>query len=380
MKPLQGIRVLDMTTNISGPTLTMILADLGAEVIKVEKLSGDEARKMEPKFQEDGVYFLNINRQKKSVTLNMKEDYDREKLMELIKTADVFVENYRLGVAQKLGIDYEAVKKINPKLIYCSLSAYGQNGPKKSYPGYDAIMQAETGIMSITGSTDLARVPVSLIDQGSAMWGALGVVSAILQRHKTDEGSLVSTSLYETGVFWANYHLLSTKLTGENPKKLGSNHGAFAPYGAFQTADGAIMIGISNNKLFEKLCEVLQKREWIEDTRYRTNEERVKNRLQLSKEIEQITKTEKSEALIQALEAGGVPVAQVKTMKDVLVDPQQIENKLIVRLPHIRDKEMYATRIPLTISNCDLTPTAPAPLLGEHNEELLGRDYVHDIK
>lgn len=380
MKPLQGIRVLDMTTNISGPTLTMILADLGAEVIKVEKLSGDEARKMEPKLQEDGVYFLNINRQKKSVTLNMKEDSDREKLMELIKTADVFVENYRLGVAQKLGIDYEAVKKINPKLIYCSLSAYGQNGPKKSYPGYDAIMQAETGIMSITGSTDLARVPVSLIDQGSAMWGAIGVVSAILQRHKTDVGSLVSTSLYETGVFWANYHLLSTKLTGENPEKLGSNHGAFAPYGAFQTADGAIMIGISNNKLFEKLCEVLQKREWIEDAHYRTNEERVKNRLQLSKEIEQITKTEKSEALIQALEAGGVPVAQVKTMKDVLVDPQQIENKLIVRLPHIRDKEMYATRIPLTISNCDLTPTAPAPLLGEHNEELLGRDYVHDIK
>lgn len=380
MKPLQGIRVLDMTTNISGPTLTMILADLGAEVIKVEKLSGDEARKMEPKPQEDGVYFLNINRQKKSVTLNMKEDSDREKLMELIKTADVFVENYRLGVAQKLGIDYEAVKKINPKLIYCSLSAYGQNGPKKSYPGYDAIMQAETGIMSITGSTDLARVPVSLIDQGSAMWGAIGVVSAILQRHKTDVGSLVSTSLYETGVFWANYHLLSTKLTGENPEKLGSNHGAFAPYGAFQTADGAIMIGISNNKLFEKLCEVLQKREWIEDARYRTNEERVKNRLQLSKEIEQITKAEKSEALIQALEAGGVPVAQVKSMKDVLVDPQQIENKLIVRLPHIRDKEMYATRIPLTISNCDLTPTAPAPLLGEHNEELLGRDYVHDIK
>lgn len=380
MKPLQGIRVLDMTTNISGPTLTMILADLGAEVIKVEKLSGDEARKMEPKLQEDGVYFLNINRQKKSVTLNMKEDSDREKLLELIKTADVFVENYRLGVAQKLGIDYEAVKKINPKLIYCSLSAYGQNGPKKSYPGYDAIMQAETGIMSITGSTDLARVPVSLIDQGSAMWGAIGVVSAILQRHKTDVGSLVSTSLYETGVFWANYHLLSTKLTGENPEKLGSNHGAFAPYGAFQTADGAIMIGISNNKLFEKLCEVLQKREWIEDASYRTNEERVKNRLQLSKEIEQITKAEKSEALIQALEAGGVPVAQVKTMKDVLVDPQQIENKLIVRLPHIRDKEMYATRIPLTISNCDLTPTAPAPLLGEHNEELLGRDYVHDIK
>ncbi|WP_339216808.1 CoA transferase [Solibacillus sp. FSL W8-0372] len=374
------MRVIDMTTNISGPTLTMILADLGAEVIKIEKLSGDEARKMEPKFQEDGVYFLNINRQKKSITLNLKDNSNFERLMDLIKTADVFVENYRLGIAQKLGIDYKALKEVNPQLVYCSLTAYGQHGPKKMYPGYDAIMQAETGIMSITGSEELARVPVSLIDQGSAMWGALGIVSAILQRSHTNEGSFVSTSLYETGVFWANYHLLSTKLTGENPEKLGSNHGAFAPYGAFRTSDGAIMIGISNNKLFEKLCEVLNRHEWVEDPRYCTNEERVKNRSLLMEQIEQITQAEKSDVLIQALENGGVPVAQVKTMQDVLIDPQQIENKLIIRLPHLRDKEMYATRIPLTFSNCDLTPTVPAPMLGEHNKEILGRESIHDNK
>lgn len=371
MKPLQGIRVIDMTTNISGPTLTMILADLGAEVIKVEKPSGDEARKMEPRLADDGVYFLNINRQKKSVTLNIKEPEQLNELYNLLKTADVFVENYRTGVVGKIGLDYATVKQLNPRIVYCSLSAYGQHGPKKMYPGYDAIMQAETGIMSVTGSDALARVPVSLIDQGSAMWGALGVVSAILQRMTTNEGAFVSTSLYETGVFWSNYHVLSTQLTGENPEKLGSNHGAFAPYGAFSTQDGAVMIGISNNQLFAKLCSALARPEWLEDERYQTNEQRVKNRSELNEKIESMTKHERSEALVAALEAGGVPAAKVKTMQEVLTDPQQIANNLILTLPHARDGEMVATRIPLTFSTCDLVPTIPAPMLGEHNEEIL---------
>lgn len=369
-----------MTTNISGPTLTMILADLGAEVIKVEKPGGDDARKMEPKFAEDGVYFLNINRQKKSVTMNVKEPEIMEQLYGLIETADVFVENYRLGVTQKIGLDYDTLKKRNPRLIYCSLSAYGQHGPKKMYPGYDAIMQAETGIISVTGSEDVARVPVSLIDQGSAMWGALGIVSAILQRVHTKKGCIVSTSLYETGVFWSNYHLLATQLTGENPEKLGSNHGAFAPYGTFRTQDGDVMIGISNNKLFEKLCDVLQKSEWSADEQYNTNQQRVKHRKQLNEQIGQLTKHFTSEVLIKLLEEGGVPVAKVKTMQDVLNDPQQKENNLINSLPHERDGHMYATRLPLTFSTFDITPTTAAPMLGEHNEVILGRRVDDEIK
>lgn len=380
MKPLTGIRVIDMTTNISGPTLTMILADLGAEVIKVEKPSGDEARKMEPRLHDDGVYFLNINRQKKSITLNMKEDSDRAALDTLIATADVFVENYRYGVAAKLGVDYETLKVKYPRLVYCSLSAYGQHGPKKHYPGYDAIMQAETGIMSVTGSEALARVPVSLIDQGSAMWGALGVVSAILQRQTTNEGCFVSTSLYETGVFWSNYHVLSTQLTGENPEKLESNHGAFAPYGAFQTKDGAVMIGISNDCLFEKLCDILNTQEWLSNPHYASNAERVKHRDVLTEAIEALTVEMTTEQFVAQLEAGGVPVAQVKTMQDVLLDPQQIANNLIVKLPHYRDGDMYATRIPLSFSSCDVTPTAGAPVLGQHNEAILKRGSAYDVK
>jgi crotonobetainyl-CoA:carnitine CoA-transferase CaiB-like acyl-CoA transferase len=350
----------------------MILSDLGAEVIKVEKPnSGDEARKMEPRKNDDGVYFLNINRQKKSVVLNLKEKDDLHAIYSLIQTADVFVENYRAGIADKIGLGYEKLKEINPQIIYASLSAYGEHGPKRLKPGYDAIIQAETGLMSITGSEDLARVPVSLVDQGSGMWGALGVVSAILNRMKTGEGSKVSTSLYETGIFWANYHLLSTKLTGNNPAKLGSNHGAFSPYGAFRTKDVPIMIGVSNNSLFEKLCKALEVENWTADERFATNDVRVKNRSLLNTKIEEILQGKTSDELVEKLETFGIPVAKVKTMKDVLIDPQQIENGCIIKLPHDRDGESFVTRLPLTFSNCDITPKAAAPMYGEHSEEVL---------
>ncbi|HWL26349.1 MAG TPA: CoA transferase [Ureibacillus sp.] len=375
MLPLSGITVIDVTTNISGPTLTMILGDLGAEVIKVEKpVAGDEARKMEPKKNEDGVYFLNINRQKKSVVLNLKEQSDLQAIYRLIETADVFVENYRAGIADKIGLGYDKLKEINPSLIYCSLSAYGVNGPKRDYPGYDAIIQAETGLMSITGSEDLARIPVSIVDQGSAMWGALGVVSAVLNRVKTGEGAKVSTSLYETGIFWSNYHLLSTNLTGNNPSKLGSNHGAFSPYGAFRTKDAPIMIGISNNSLFEKLCTALGVESWIQDELFATNADRVKNRSLLNARIEEITLKQSSNQLVEKLETFGIPVAKVKAMTDVLIDPQQIENECIVKLPHERDGESFVTRLPITFSNCDITPKVSAPMYGEHSEEVLKKN------
>lgn len=374
LRPLQGVKVIDVTTNISGPTLTMILADLGAEVIKVEKpLAGDEARKMEPKASEDGVYFLNINRHKKSIVLNLKNQSDYNKMLELIKEADVFVENYRAGIAEKMGLGYDQLREINPRLVYCSLSAYGQYGPKKDDPGYDAIIQAETGLMSITGNDELARIPVSIVDQGSAMWGALGVVTALYDRLRTNEGCKVSTSLYETGIFWSNYHLLSMMLTGQNPQKLGSNHGAFSPYGAFKTKDLPVMIGISNDLLFERLCKALQQEQWITDERFISNDVRVKNRCVLNEQIEMITVQMASEELITKLKTSGIPTAQVKTMEDVLEDPQMQANNCIVKLPHERDGDVFVTRIPITLSHCDLTPTVSAPMYGEHTNIILNR-------
>ena len=272
-----------------------------------------------------------------------------------------------------MGLGYEQLKIINPSLIYCSLSAYGQHGPKKDNPGYDAIIQAETGLMSITGNDELARIPVSIVDQGSAMWGAIGVVTALYDRMRTNEGCKVSTSLYETGIFWSNYHLLSTKLTGQNPQKLGSDHGAFSPYGAFKTVDSAVMIGVSNNSLFERLCKALQQEQWITDDRFISNNVRVKNRSVLNEHIETITIHMTSDELIKKLEIAGIPASKVKTMKDVLDDPQLYANNCIVKVPHERDGDIFVTRIPINISNCDLTPTVDAPMYGEHTNVILNR-------
>ena len=201
----------------------------------------------------------------------------------------------------------------------------------------------------------------------------LGVVTALYDRMRTNEGCKVSTSLYETGIFWSNYHLLSTKLTGQNPQKLGSNHGAFSPYGAFKTMDLPVMIGISNNSLFERLCKALQQEQWITDERFISNDVRVKNRFVLNERIETMTMQLTSDELIEKLEIAGIPAAKVKTMQDVLEDPQQQANDCIVKLPHERDGDVFVTRIPITLSHCDLTPTVAAPMYGEHTNVILNR-------
>lgn len=348
----------------------MILADLGAEVIKVEKPSGDEARGMAPLQYENGVYFHNINRGKKSIVLDLKDVNAREQLYKLVAKADIVVENFRQGVAKELAIDYESLIVYNTSLIYCSLSAYGQYGPKKNYPGYDAIVQAETGLMSITGSNELARIPVSIIDQGSALWGAVAILSALQVRQQTGRGSYVTTSLYETGVFWSNYHLLSAKLLQKNPAKLGTNHGAFAPYGAFKTKDGQVMVGISNDVLFQRFCTALGQPQWKESEMYCSNTKRVENRQQLNEEIEQTIQTMETDGVISALEKARVPVAKVKPMLDVLEDDQLSENELLVDLMK-EDKAITVTRLPFQLSTVDLTPKQQAPLLGEHTETYL---------
>ena len=371
MKPLSNLRVIDFTTNISGPTLTMILADLGAEVIKIEKPAGDEARGMVPIQHGNGVYFNNINRGKKSVVIDLKNENERAQIYKFIEGADIVVENFRQGVASKLAIDYETVKTYNKEIIYCSLSAYGLKGPKKKFPGYDAIVQAETGLMSITGNDQLARIPVSIIDQGSALWGVVGILSALQKRQQTGEGSYVTTSLYETGVFWSNYHLLAAKLLQKNPQKLGTNHGAFAPYGAFKTNDGQIMVGISNDMLFQRFSEALEQQQWLDNEDFQTNTKRVQHRARLNEEIENVTKHYNTQQIVLALEQARVPVAEVKSMLDVLSDEQLLENELLVDLTQ-QGQSITVTRLPFQISSTNLTPNGPAPLLGEHTAYYLG--------
>lgn len=372
--PLQGIRVIDITTNISGPSLTMILADLGAEVIKIERPNtGDDSRMMGPLWEGEGVYYLHINRNKRSIVIDIRSEEGKNLVHDFIKDADVFVENFRFGKAEKLGFGYENLKAVNSKLIYCSLSAYGQEGENRFKPGYDAIVQADTGIMGINGSEDgsTARAAVSILDQGSAMWGALGIISALYHRLQTGKGQKVETSLYETGVFWTGYHMLAYMATGIEPKKMGSNHASFAPYGAFETADDQIMIGISNNSLFGKLCIALGKPEWIQDERFQTNLNRVKNRKELNDSIEAVLKTKSAREWLVKLEEGGVPSSIINKISSVITNPQTESTKMLTKVSHPKIDELKLPRLPFQLSETPLEIKKSSPLLGEDTISIL---------
>jgi crotonobetainyl-CoA:carnitine CoA-transferase CaiB-like acyl-CoA transferase len=372
--PLSGITVVDITTNISGPSLTMILADLGADIIKIERPdSGDDSRGMGPFWEGEGVYFLHINRNKQSIVIDLKKESGREIVYDLVKNADVFVENFRYNKAEKMGLGYEKLKELNSSIVYCSLSAYGQDGPLRERSGYDAIAQADSGIIGINGAegAEIARVPVSVLDQGSAMWGAIGIISAILHKEKTGEGQLVTTSLYETGVFWVGYHMLSWLATGQEPKKNGAGHTAFAPYGAFHASDAPVIIGISNNSLFKRLCHVLGKDEWVEDPRYETNPKRVENREGLRVAIENLLQSKNADEWVRLLAEAGVPSSKVKKISEVVQDEQTEAINMWKEVSHSTIENFKLPRLPFELSTSPVLINQAPPKLGENTKDIL---------
>ncbi|RFU64561.1 CoA transferase [Peribacillus saganii] len=372
--PLSGITVVDVTTNISGPSLTMILADLGADIIKIERPDiGDDSRAMGPFWEGEGVYFLHINRNKQSIAINLKQQEGRQILYDLVKKADVFVENFRFNKAEQLGLGYDKLREINSSIIYCSISAYGQEGELRERSGYDAIAQADSGIIGINGAqgSDLSRVPVSVLDQGSAMWGAIGVISALFHKEKTGEGQKVTTSLYETGVFWVGYHMLSFLATGKEPQKNGTSHSAFAPYGAFQASDAPVMIGISNDSLFKRLCQVLGKDEWTEDPRFASNPMRVENRNELAELIENILQSKSAGEWEALLAEAGVPSSKVKAISEVIEDQQTQAVKMWKEVSHSKIENFRLPRLPFELSSSPASINQAPPKLGEHTKDIL---------
>src|SRR5581483_9369509 len=291
---LTGIRVLDLSTIVAGPAASMILADLGAEIIKVERPDdGEDGRAMGPHRGPWGAYFTVLNRGKRSIALDLGKPEGREAVLRIAATCDVFLENLRGGKAAAMGLDEPAVRARKPEIIYASLSAYGPAGPDYLRPGYDAVLQARTGIMSITGNPDSGpmRSGVSILDIGTGVWMALGVLAALLERQRSGQGQRVDASLFQTGVMLMSYHLLFRQFTGVNPKPQGSRHTAFAPYGAFPAADGSIMIGISGDKAFRRLAEALGNPEWADDPRFSTNSDRVRNTAELEQCISEVLMT-----------------------------------------------------------------------------------------
>ena len=374
--PLVGVKVLELAQIMAGPTCGMLLADLGADVIKVERIpGGDDTRTMDrPKVNGESAAFMAMNRNKRGIALNLKVPAAQEALKRMVKRADVLTENYRKGTMEKLGMGYEALKKINPALIYCSISGFGRTGPYAERGGYDLIAQGMSGLMAMTGEP--GRAPVKhgapTCDINAGMLGALGVVAAYVHRLKTGAGQLVDTSLFEAGIHQTFWHAAIYFATGESLGPSGSAHILSAPYQAFQAADGWLTIGGANQGNWQRLVRVLDAPEWLEDPRFASNTERMKNLAALVDAMTPRIRKWKLAELLAALEAAGVPCGPINSIADLASDPQALAREMVVELDHPRAGRTRALGLPVKLSATPGGVTRPAPTFGQHTREVLG--------
>ena len=380
--PLRGIRVLDLSTVVAGPFSSMILADLGADVIKVERIDGgDDSRGMGPHRGTWGAMFVPLNRGKRSITVDVTTPQGREVILRLAAISDVFIQNFRGGKAAELGLDEESIRASKPDIIYASLSAFGTTGPDFLKPGYDGLIQGRTGIVSVTGADadSTARAGVSLIDMSAGMWLVTGILAALYERRATGRGQRVDTSLLQTGVILMAYHLLYRQFEGVDPVPQGSGHASFAPYGAFRTADGQLMIGVSNDRVYRRFCKALEHPEWVRDPRFVTNVLRGQNRLELDALIAAKLLTKPTAHWTGVFDQFAVPVSAVQTAGDVLNDPQveAIGQLQQINLPGTEEGARIP-RLPVSLSENPPRIGGPPPRLGEHGYEILKAAGYHD--
>ena len=374
--PLEGIRVIDLTSVLSGPLCTMMLGDAGADVIKVESPAGDQARTWGPPFWGDqGAEFLAVNRNKRSIVLDLKTSKARDVLFDLCKTADVFVENYRRGVPERLGIDYESIRKVNPRIVYCSISGFGDSGPRRDQAAYDSVMQAFVGIMHMTGSpgSPPTRASVSICDISAAMYANQAILLGLAARARTGRGQRVEASLFESQIAWLLFRAVGYFATGKAPPgKLGSASAHLSPYQVYPTADGDLMVAALNNSLFQKLVVAMDLPELAENPEYASNAMRVKNREPLNaKLIERFAERSTVEWTKRITEAG-VPCSRINSVEDVLLDPQTSARDMIMELDHSTLGTIKVPGIPIKLSDTPGQGRRAPPLLGEHQLEVLG--------
>lgn len=347
--PLSGIKVLDATSNIAGPWGGTVLGDLGADVLKIETPSGDPSRFMAPVDQDRSAYFHVVNRNKEVVTIDLKSEDGKAKLQEILGESDVFLTNFLPAQLEKFGLTPVELRKLHPQLIIGNLSSYGSQGPSSSWPGYDATLQARTGIMNVTGEPNghPVRAGVSILDLGAGTWLALGILAAIVKRDRTGVGSLVETSLYETGATWVSYHLAAFELTGEPSVRSGSGHPAFSPYGIFATQKGDICIGVGNNAIFAKLCTAIGRAELSNDGLYKENSDRVKNVSTLKREIEQGLHSHPAFHWVKVLCESGVAAEEVRQPEELLTDEQAESMGVLINYPDDTTEVKVVPGLPL---------------------------------
>jgi len=370
---LAGLRVIDLTQVMAGPFCTMLLADFGADVIKIEPPNGDSTRTMPGAVGTDSPSFNAVNRGKRSVVLDLKSEEGVGAVKALVRSADVFVENYRPGALDKLGLGYAELSAINPRLIYASISGYGQTGPQRHKGGFDLVAQGVSGIMSVTGEPEGAPVKsgIPLTDLGAGMFATIGILAAVEYRHRTGKGQLVDTSLLDAGVglsVWESTQYFSGRGI---PERLGSAHRMSAPYQAFRCADGYITLGGANDRSFHRICEVLGHAEWKQMPEFLTDGMRIKNRVDLAARIEAITSTKPRAHWLELFEAHNIPCGPINDYAQVFDDPQVIARELVVDVDHPTLGAMRALGSPIKLSETPPAVRRRAPLLGEHTEEVL---------
>jgi formyl-CoA transferase len=366
--PLSGLKVVEFGQNLAGPYCGQILAFLGADVVKIERPEGDDARKWGPPFIEgDALSFIALNRGKKSITCDLADQAERQALIERIGAADVFVHNLRADVPAKFGIDGDTVTKRFPRLIYADLGAFGHLGPWKERPGYEPIIQAVAGLISLNGdpSGPEARIGVSIIDLSTGMWTAIGVLAAIAQRAVTGRGSLVNTSLFESGLMWASNHAAAYSVTGKMAARQGTGHPSLTPYQAFDCSDGPLMICPGNDRLWRKFAEVLGRPEWPDEPRFRTNVERMQHRDLLLGMIADIMKRESREHWSAKLDALGVPNGPLNTVPQVLQLAQVAALGMFTK-PYAGSGALFHG-LPISFDGERAGGAEKAPKIGEHN-------------
>ena len=376
MKALEGVRVLDLTRALAGPFCTLMLGDYGADVIKIELPgSGDDTRTWGPPFiGEESAYFLSINRNKRSLTLNFREPKAVEVFLKLAKDADIIVENFTPGVMQRLGIDYETVKETNPGIIFCSISGFGQTGPYKARPAYDQIMQGISGLMSITGEPagEPEKIGIAVTDIGAGMWAAFSVLAALRHRYETGDGQYIDVAMLDAQVAWLTYQAGYYFANNAPPQRLGKAHPTLVPYQGFMGSDGKYFnVAVGSERLWERFCQGIGREDLKDDPEYATNGDRVRNRGTIVPLLQEFFLKRPSVDWVADLQAVSVPAGPINDLADVFSDPQVLHREMFLEMPHPTLGSIKQTGLPLKFSATPGALDRHPPLLGEHNDEIL---------
>jgi crotonobetainyl-CoA:carnitine CoA-transferase CaiB-like acyl-CoA transferase len=371
---LEGMRVLEITQVMSGPFCGLLLADMGADVIKVEKPEGDDSRRMvPPTINGESAAFMAINRNKRGLGLNLKAEEGKSVFRQLAARADVIIENFRPGTMEDLGLGFESISAENPALIYCSISGFGQTGPYRARGGYDLVAQAMSGLISITGTSGQApvKVGVPIADLNAGMYACYAILAAYIHRLKTGKGQRIDASLLESSLAYTFWESSIFFATGQNPLPMGSAHRLSAPYQVLKAADGYLALGAANQRTWERLCHALARVHLLSDRRFATNADRTMNQADLTRILESVFANRRVEEWLVDLQAAGVPASAVNTLDKVYSDPQVIAREMVVEIDHQKAGRTKVIGIPVKMSATPGQIRRPAPTLGQHTDEIL---------